>query len=60
MGKDVLKRSSVFKKSRNLQMICAAVTHLDEGPSLEILLTLKVDKPIISLVVHGDKQYPST
>jgi hypothetical protein len=31
-------------------MLFAAVTHLDEGLSLETLLTLKVEKPLIFVV----------
>jgi hypothetical protein len=32
-------------------MLLAAVVHLDEGQSLETLLTLKVEKSLICLVV---------
>jgi hypothetical protein len=36
-------------------MLFAAVKHLDEGPSLAALRTLKV-KPNISLAVHGNNR----
>jgi hypothetical protein len=39
----------LLKTSRDLQMF-AAVTHLVEGPSLETLQTLKVEKSLICLV----------
>jgi hypothetical protein len=40
----------LLKTSRDPQMLFAAVTHLVEGLSLEILLTLKVEKSLICLV----------
>jgi hypothetical protein len=40
----------LLKTSSDLQMLSAAVTHLVEGLSLEILLTLKVEKSLICLV----------
>jgi hypothetical protein len=41
---------SLLKTSRDLQMLFAAVTHIVEGPSLDTLLVLKVEKPLICLV----------
>jgi hypothetical protein len=45
-----LKGEAFLKTSRNLQMVCAALTHLDEGLSLETLLTLKVENTLIRLL----------
>jgi hypothetical protein len=39
-----------MKTSRDLQMTCAAVTHLDVVLSLETLLILKVEKSLICLM----------
>jgi hypothetical protein len=41
----------LLKTSRDLQMLFAAVTYYIEGPSLEKLLVLKVEKSLIRLVV---------
>jgi hypothetical protein len=49
MGKMSLKEAECLKTSGNLQMICVAVTHLDEGLNFEKLLTLKVEKPLICM-----------
>jgi hypothetical protein len=40
----------LFKMCRHLQMLFAAVAHLDERLSLETLLTLKVEKCLSCLV----------
>jgi hypothetical protein len=39
-----------IKTSRYRQTLFAAVTQLDEGLSIEILLTLEVAKPLVRLV----------
>jgi hypothetical protein len=39
-----------MKKSRDLQILFAAVTHLVEGLSFQTLLTLKMEKSVICLV----------
>jgi hypothetical protein len=43
-------RACLLKSSRNLQILFTAVMHLLEGPSLETLLILKVEKSVIFLV----------
>jgi hypothetical protein len=40
----------LMKTSRDLQMTCSAVKHLEEGLSLETSLKLKVEKSIIFLM----------
>jgi hypothetical protein len=44
------ERVCLMKSSRDLQMTCAAVTHLDIVLSLEALLILKVEKSLICLM----------
>jgi hypothetical protein len=44
--------------SRNLWLLSAAATHLDEGLSLGILLTLKGEKYMIIFVRMRRQQHP--